>query len=672
MNFFEAQDAARSRSRTLVLLFLLAVVCIILAVYAVVHVVFGPGPGAPVDPGLLLVVAFLTGLVVAAGSTFRTFQLRQGGGRVAELLGGRRVRMDTTDELERRLVNVVEEMAIASGTPVPAIYVLDQEHGINAFAAGYTLDDAAVAVTRGALRQLTRDELQGVIAHEFSHILNGDMRLNIRMMGLLFGILLLAVAGRIFLDLGRGGGRRRNDGAGQIALLGLALVVVGYVGVFFGRLIQAAVSRQREYLADAAAVQFTRNAEGLAGALKKVGAFGGARIRNPHAQEAAHLFFASGLRGSFLSLLSTHPPLDDRIRRLDPSFDGRYPLVPPDVESFLASAPPLQHAARKEAAVAAGLAASTRPRQAASQASGDPAGGVRPATASQAVSGSQASSAVTGDALVASIGAPGPDQVAYAAELLRTLPEEVKTAAHEPDGAAALLLALLLHDDVQAAGARQRAAIEEHGGVVLLDRVGQLAPQVRSLGARVRLPLVDILLPALRELSPDQAARVRATAEAMIAADGRTDVFELATLHVLRRQLAAGEPGRSAGDRVGTAIQSFKPIAAEVETVLSGIAWSGAPDESAAVRAFDAGRQKLPEQLGFVGLRAREAVTVEAVDAALERLRVAAPAIRRRFLHACAHAVAHDGRVYAQEAELLRAVAEAVDCPMPPVVSRQS
>ncbi|HUF30048.1 MAG TPA: M48 family metalloprotease, partial [Gemmatimonadaceae bacterium] len=211
MDFFGAQDAARSRSRTLVLLFAAAVLAIIATVYVVVHVAVGPGPGGAIDPGLLLIVALGTTLVVLAGSAFRTLQLRQGGARVAKMLGGRQVRPNTTDENERRLVNVVEEMAIAAGTPVPAIFVLDEEEGINAFAAGYTLDDAAIAVTHGTLVQLNRDELQGVIAHEFSHVLNGDMRLNIRLIGLLFGILLLAVVGRTLLYSGSRGGRGRRD-----------------------------------------------------------------------------------------------------------------------------------------------------------------------------------------------------------------------------------------------------------------------------------------------------------------------------------------------------------------------------------------------------------------------------------------------------------------------------
>ncbi|HWV58524.1 MAG TPA: M48 family metallopeptidase, partial [Longimicrobiales bacterium] len=330
MDFFQAQESARARSRVLVALFLGAVVAIIVTVYVVIQIVLaatgGMAPGF--YPELFAVVAIGTSLLIAGGSGFRTLQLRSGGASVAEMLGGRRVSPDTRDIAERRLLNVVEEMAIASGMPVPAVFVLDAEQGINAFAAGYTIHDAAVAVTRGTLERLDRDELQGVIAHEFSHILNGDMRLNVRLIGLLFGILLLSVVGRGLLRGAAYGGRGRKGGGGQVALIGLALTLLGFVGVFFGRLIKAAVSRQREFLADAAAVQFTRNPGGLADALKKIGgatARGGSLVRNHHAEELSHLFFAEGVQRAFAGgALSTHPPLDERIRRIEPNWDGKY------------------------------------------------------------------------------------------------------------------------------------------------------------------------------------------------------------------------------------------------------------------------------------------------------------------------------------------------------------
>lgn len=336
-DFFAAQDAARARSRALVWLFLASVVALIIAIYvAVSFLLILLGEGVRVwDPRVFLAVALSTSLVVGVSSLVKILRLRAGGGSVARSVGGRPVDPATVDPDERRLVNIVEEMAIASGVPVPEIYVLDAEDGINAFAAGFSPDDAAVAVTRGCMTKLNRDELQGVVAHEFSHILNGDMRLNIHLIGLVFGLLALSVVGQgmIRASIHSGGGRRRNgkDGAGIVAALvalGLILLAAGWIGVLFGRLLQSAVSRQREFLADASAVQFTRNPSGLAGALRKIGA-SGSRVRHEHSQDVAHLFFASGISATWAGLFATHPPLADRIRALDPAWDGDLEAQPP-------------------------------------------------------------------------------------------------------------------------------------------------------------------------------------------------------------------------------------------------------------------------------------------------------------------------------------------------------
>jgi Zn-dependent protease with chaperone function len=333
-DFFAAQDAARQRSRHLIWLFLASVAGLIVAIYGAVNllILFMGETGLLWRAEVFLGVAGLTSLIVGISSAVKIAGLRAGGGSVARSIGGRPVDPSSADPDERRLVNVVEEMAIASGVPVPEVYVLDAEDGINAFAAGFSPDDAAVAVTRGCMTKLSRDELQGVVAHEFSHILNGDMRLNIHLIGLVFGLLVLSVVGQGLLraSVSGGGSRRRNgkDGAAPIAALGLILLAAGWIGVLFGRLLQSAVSRQREFLADASAVQFTRNPSGLAGALRKI-AGAGSRVNNEHSQDVAHLFFANGVRTSWAGLFATHPPLADRIRALDPSWDGSMDTTPP-------------------------------------------------------------------------------------------------------------------------------------------------------------------------------------------------------------------------------------------------------------------------------------------------------------------------------------------------------
>ncbi|CAN5701156.1 M48 family metallopeptidase [soil metagenome] len=608
MDFFEAQEAARKRTFLLVLLFGAAVIAIITVIYLVARVAFGTGT-ALIDPVLLLQVAVVVGIVIALGSAIRTASLRSGGPAVAELLGGRRISTDTTDLEERRLMNVVEEMSIASGVPVPAVYVLDGEDGINAFAAGHSIHDAAVAVTRGGLRAFNRDELQGVIAHEFSHILNGDMRLNIRLMGVLYGILLLAIIGRGILYAGpRGGSRSRNGGGGYVVILGLALLVVGYIGVFFGKLIKAAVSRQREFLADSAAVQFTRNPDGLAGALKKIGgASQGSRIQNHHAEELSHLFFANGVRGAFAGMLSTHPPLEQRIRRLDPSWksDGR-------------SEQPSSHM----------------------------------------------SSRVEGTSgLVGSAGAPRPEHIAYAARLLDGVPTDLNRALHQPLEARAAIFALAAAGSGSISGA-ERQILDAYGGPELTLLVEQLMPLVLDQGSDARLPLLDLALPALQNMSPDEAADFRAALARMIQADGTVRMFEFALMHTLARRLnLTGDQPR------GGRVRSLDRVRSDVEVVLSAVAWSGNNgDAASAEAAFAAGARHLSPSAGPIRLLERGQVGLPRVDQALTALEQASPGVQKRFLEACAETVSHDGRIEAAEAEALRAIAESLDCPIPPLL----
>src|SRR5665213_146131 len=343
MDFFAQQEKTRKQTKWLVIYFILAVATVIVAIYIAAVGIFSGvqlhqhrgnyynGGSAPQislwDPQIFLAVALGTIAIILIGSSYKTMALAAGGSAVSEMMGARLVSANSTDPDERKLLNVVEEMAIASGVPVPQVYVMDDEDGINAFAAGHKPGDATVTVTRGCMKLLSRDELQGVIGHEFSHILNGDMRLNLRLMGTIFGILCLAIIGRILLQTARGGGRGR--GQNPLPILGLALLIIGALGVFFGRLIQAAVSRQREFLADASSVQFTRNPAGLSGALQKIGGYG-SRMESPHASDASHLFFANGLAEAFMGALATHPPLDARIKAIDPNWDGKFQRLADD------------------------------------------------------------------------------------------------------------------------------------------------------------------------------------------------------------------------------------------------------------------------------------------------------------------------------------------------------
>lgn len=651
MDFFQRQDQARRSTRLLVVYFAAGVVLLTCAVYVAAaflfaaaghshhHRAFGPqAEFALWNPKLFLSVSVCTLSVIAIGSLSKTLELAQGGSVVASQLGGRLVNPTTTNLEERKLLNVVEEMAIAAGIPVPQVYVLPQECGINAFAAGHTTSDAVVAVTSGAMRLLSRDELQGVIGHEFSHILNGDMRLNIRLMGIVFGILCLTIIGRVLLQVRGRSSRDRNP----LPLLGLALIAIGWIGVFFGRLIQAAVSRQREFLADASAVQFTRNPEGLAGALKKIGGLSrGSQLQTVHADVASHMYFSNGVGSSFLHLLDTHPSLTDRILALDPSFDGMFPQT----EEL---APPID--SRAQPSSASPPAWFPVPRRA-------------PASAGLAQFG--AGSAVRAGVVTNLAGTLTRDHLRFAEELRAEIPVGLREAARESLGAASLVYALLLSDDAavqskqmgELAGATSPASCQE--ALRVLERVHQLP-------THAKLPLLTLALPGLRQLSSTQYEDFRRAIALLVESDGQIDLFEYMLQKFVTRHL---EPQFIAVRKPVIQYYALKPLADDCAILISALAYVGqqAPDQVQS--AFQRGAQILNNIARFeLSLVSEAQCDLDQVDAALNRLAQAAPQIKKNVLEACSQTVAADGFVLELEAELLRAVSDALDCPLPPLL----
>jgi len=632
-DFFHQQDVARRKTATLVILFVLAVVTIILAVYLLVAVVLvNYGSKTAWQPEILLWVSLGTAGVIAAGSLIKIAELSQGGEVVALMLGGRPLDPHTTDLAERKLLNVVEEMALASGVPVPPVFVLDGEESINAFAAGHAPDNAVIGVSRGALAYLNRDELQGVMAHEFSHILNGDMRLNLRLIGILNGILILAILGwYVIRSTGRSGGSSRSKGgAAGVLLFGLGLMILGYVGVFFGNLIKAAVSRQREYLADAAAVQFTRYPGGIAGALKKIGGLeAGSRIEDPHAQECSHLFFGDAFSGLF-NLFATHPPLAERIGRLEPNFDGRFPRVEP-IGPSEAAAPAGQAEAPpgpRRAGRAAGRQARSVPL--------DPAGVLR------------------------RVGLPGVEQFLFAAAVLDALPRSVLDAAHDPYSARAVVYALLLDRD-EAMRKQQLDALRSKADEFSVMETQRLAPLVDPLADEARQPLVDVALPALKRLAGVQYAAFRESVELLVAADGKMDLFEYLVSGVLLRSLDV-HFGRIPAPAVR--YRAITPLVPSLATVLSTLAHAGQDSPAEAEQAFHQAVAAVGKPMALVP---QEECTLQALDAALGQLAQAAPQVKKRIVGAAAACVGADGKVTPKEGALFRVVASVLGCPVTPL-----
>ncbi|MHB8836814.1 MAG: M48 family metallopeptidase [Candidatus Methylomirabilia bacterium] len=630
MDFFAQQDRARRQTGLMLILFAAAVAAIIAALYKVIGflLLYRGGP-AGFDPRLLGIVAAAVLALVGLGSLYKIRQLRQGGGAgVAELLGGRLLSGDaaTADGHEQRLLNVVEEMAIASGVPIPAVYVLDED-GINAFAAGFTPADAVVTVTRGCLRKLTRDELQGVVAHEFSHILNGDMRLNIRLMGLVHGILLIALIGANVLRFsfgGTSGSSRSRRSGGPFVLLAVALMIIGYIGVFFANLIKAAVSRNREFLADSSAVQFTRNPSGIAGALKKIGGLNaGSGIGNEHAAELSHFYFARGIEDSLFSIFSTHPPLAQRVKRLEPGFRGAFPEIPGD---FLA---PLDE---EIPVLAAGFA--------------------RGASGAHVAAGE----------LVASVGTMTADGINYAAALLKALPPELFQAARTGDGARVILLGMLF-DARPEIRTIQRQLLGLEQDATPPAAVEGLLPALDALEPRLRLPLADVAVASLRTLGEPSIRCFTQEVEALVSADGRITLFELMLATMIGRRLRPllGPPDRGIERRGqgGSLLQGCTVI-------FSAFARASSAKQGAIHRVYDLGARE------FFGERRPEILSVQAcrsenIRQALERVRQAPAQVKKRILGALARMALADTTVSVEEAELLRTVADGLGCPVPPL-----
>jgi hypothetical protein len=521
-------------------------------------------------------------------------------------------------------------MALASGVPVPAVFMLSEERGINAFAAGHSPSDCVIGVTRGCAQQLTRDQLQGVVAHEFSHILNGDMRLDLRLMGVLYGILLMGLTGRELLRWAAyGGGRRRNNGGMYLLAIGLTFMVVGFLGMLFGNLIKAAVSRQREFLADASAVQFTRNPEGIAGALKRIGAaVFGSKLIGPRAAEASHMYFAEGVA----SLFATHPPLNVRIRAIDPDWDGKFP-------------PPLPT---------------------------DAIAGVEAVGAEGFIEGVTSAAAVdvydrpvpvpTVQHAARQVASPTEVHRTYVQQLLAAMPQSLIDAAHEPYGARALIFALLLdgNADVRAA---QLAALQKAADANVFELTLQLVPPAHQLDVQGLLPLVDMSLPALRALSVSQYNEFIKCFLALVDADRRISLFEWTLHHILLRHL---RPQFEAVKPPQIVYYGLQQLGQQCSVLLSALARASQQDDDA---AFAAGARHIPE--ASLQLLPQDASGLNALDQALHDLAQVAPKQRARLVGACASCICADAAVNVTECELLRAICDMLDCPMPPLVAGQ-
>ena len=685
MDFQTHQDEAKQGTARLIALFTAGVIAIVALVSLLLTIVFA-FTTEEVDPlSAVAIAAPVTLLGVGGSSLTKSSQIKGGGGAyVATSMGGRPIDFNTLDPAEKQLSNVVEEIAIASGMPVPAVFVLDNEPGINAFAAGWTSDNAAIGVTRGALQHLTRDELQGVIAHEFAHIRNGDTKIKTRIIGWVFGIAILTVLGRLLLESLWYAPRRRrskDDNGLAVALMagGIGLIIIGSVGTLFARMIQAAVSRERELLADASAVQFTRNPDGLGEALSKIGGMGGAnKIQSAHATKAGHLFFSSAMGSAF----ATHPPLGKRISRLLPGWDGNFREPDREVAS------PVQAPNQHNSAGWGTNSGQMLPGQTAIPGQGGvpgmannkalpfdpailfggmletgssdtpaPAGGNAGATAAGAPS--HGAAAGTGSFQPPQLEGPTDAHIVYARELLARIPEATQNFLHTRAGAIASILGLLASTEP---GHRQKdLALAAQATGLEADYIEAAGSVISRLDRPLQLPSIDIALHSIRETPWDFQETLRETVLAIESSRPDQDLFRWILRRVMIRHLEDQHDTGSTKHDV-----KFERVQPAAITVLTAIAWFNSSGKEWAPTAFSAALDSagLPSQ----PLAAEETLSVPAVDQALDELSHLNYDGRVRFVKAAMAIVAHDDKTTADEAELIRVIADAVRLPVPPLL----
>ncbi|MDO9519609.1 MAG: M48 family metallopeptidase [Pseudohongiella sp.] len=626
MDFFRAQHDARRRTRLLVGLFLLSLVCLLTMANLILYFTLDTS----IEPTFYIGISIAILLVVLFSSLFKALSLRQGGEAVAQMLDARLL-ASPSNNAEQRLLNIVEEMAIASGTPVPPVYVME-ETAINAFAAGHSINDAVIGITRGAIDKLSRDELQGVIAHEFSHVLHGDMRLNLRLIAWLHGIMVLGIMGHFILR-GAAASRRGNNNNAGIAIFGLGLLVLGASGSFFGGLIKAAVSRQREYLADASAVQYTRNPQGIAGALKRIAADTSSPVlANPAASQISHALFSEGVQLHFSSLFATHPPLEKRIRLLDPQWNGEYQSRPPDPPSV---------------------------------------------DKTTAQSGQQSTLTPLAVALaIARAGAPDDQDISEAHTIHSSLPAACTDSAHSPLGAAAIICLLLMQEELLRLRS-DNAGDEDIGNLLSMRLSSEVSPAVLAEVKRIhpgillmdvihRLPLINICLGTLRQLSLRQYKSFRSILCNIIDSDPSPDlaswvVFQLTTHH-LDKATGFRKPALlSARSKL---VQSDRPL----EVFFSLLAQCGHTHSSEAEPAFRAA----VTQLGMPGLEFQPSGKFDPSDfgQAIEQLSGLENGDKQRLLNAMSACVYHDNKLTVAENELMKMASETLDWPLPAKIFR--
>ncbi len=662
MNFFEHQDAARKLTRRFVWMFFLAVVSIMAILSIVISLALDSFDFATVS-----LVSLGVFVVVGGASMIRLARLSQGGHVVADMMGARKVNLDTTDFNEKMLLNVVDEMSIASGVTRPAVYVMDDE-GINAFAAGYHADNAVVAVTTGTLNTLTRAELQGVVAHEFSHILNGDMRLNIKLLGVLAGILLIGNLG-YFMLRGASFARTSRDsrsGGAALAILGIAIamIIVGFIGVLSGRMIQSSISRQREYLADASAVQFTRSPDGIAGALNKIRVIPtGSHIEGAHSAELNHMCFGESVSIKFMSgLMASHPPLEDRIKRVNPHFDFNAKIKMP---SHYREHHDLDEQSDHESHAESGqVAAAGISNLAGSEVHATNVGdGSSSVARSHDVAGA-GTMHVSTEQVMNDVGGLSAEQIEMGQAMRMAIPSELHQALTSEEGSRAVVYCLVL-DLERRTREREVNLIVEGDNNTVAKQAWALWNSVNDLGLAYRQPLLDLAMGVVSYCEKDIRDKMAKTLREIIMFDGKVDFSELIVMLAVSPQLADGAHKITRNKH-----RSIPKLKSELLAVFGLLAMAGSDNEQEWKTAFEVATKHC--DLTGSEFPAADQMSFSVLNKAIQKLRGLVPVKKKIVFQACVEMVLCDEEITLREYEMIRLMAKALECPLPVSISGES
>jgi Zn-dependent protease with chaperone function len=643
VNFFEHQHRAKKNSSRLVILFTLAVIAIIVAIYFPAQYVMAEYfwrsdmiKDHPViwSYKLFAYVAGGTLCLILIASWLKIRELGEGGVVVAHMMNGRLVDPDTNDFKERQLLNVVDEMALASGIPSPNVYLLDSEQTINAFAAGYTTGDAVIGVTRGTIDKLTRDELQGVIGHEFSHILNGDMRLNIRLLSLLHGILVIAIIGRVLLSgtRSRSSSRRNKDGGGGLIVIGLALMAIGWIGYFFGRLIQSAVSRQREFLADASSVQFTRNADGIGSALKKIAGYkgtpaSGSYLLTGQKDEIAHMTFASVNFSEMFGWTSSHPPIENRIQAIDKSFDPRREQKQPSLPDVVT-----QFTSTKDD------------------------GPQRSIRIDDKFIPVNQNIRYTAGAIVGLVGTIPQQALDHQRSWLQSLPEVISSACRHSIKARAVIYALIAeYNDDMFEKIKSFLKIRDPHTVATLENIWV---PLKQLGIESRLQLIDLCIPSLRTLTHQEYKMFFQNLGEMMDFDQKIGIFDFILVKIIKKHL---KNHKNPKRRQGGSLNDISQITPQLTTLLSLVAQTST-DGLQAERLFHTAMEPFTQGASMIPL---DQISISNLNESVKKLAATTFEVRQKIIEASARAALSDQKITWKEREILRAVGDALDSPIP-------